>query len=419
MKNIWNKAAAGVLLSGVVLLASCEKNDKGSLEGAVPKSSFTSVVNTTEFPVVVSFTSTSTDAFLYQWNFGDGSSGTGTSPKHTYNRGGTYKVVLTTAGRGGSNVAAPITVVVPDACDNATFSKTFDCAGGGTRVWAFSSEPGAIVKQNTANVVLSTSATLNSCQLDDQFTFSNSYTITYNAAGKTFQNGACGTALDNSSGFVFRPNASGNPQIVLTGKKAFIGTPDSVSNKTYDILEATDTKLRLRGANPDGTFTVFTLVPYNSTAPIKQLLTGGSSKTWLLNNDVDAAIVVGIESNPSAYYAGGKAGSLPACQTDDEYTFSSANVFTYDAKAETLSAAKGYSCSAPESGTSPFIFGPASGTGLAQFTLTRAGAFIGATDASPTERVYRVISIDDKKMTLRAGSGSGGGTVFDIKLVAK
>jgi PKD repeat protein len=418
MKNILRTAVLGVLMTPL-LLTSCKKaGDDSKLEGPVPTSTFTSQVNTTEFPTVVSFTSTSTAGFLYQWNFGDNSIASGPTVMHTYPRGGSYQVELTTAGRGGTGISAKQTVTIANPCANATFSKVVNCAGSGIRVWAFSSQPGAIVRETAGGVPISTSTTLPACQLDDQFSFSSAFTINYNSAGQTFQNGACGASLNFATDFVFRPNASGNPQIVLKGKKTFLGLTDSVVNKTYDVLEATDTRLRLRGTNPDGTRTTLTFAPYDATAPYKLLLTGGSSKTWLLDNAADAPIVVGTEAAPTAYFAGVLAGKLPACQSDDEYTFSNTDIFSYDAKAETFSA-NGYSCQAPQTGTSPFVFGPSAGTGLAQFTLTRMGAFIGATDASVTERVYRILSIDAQHMVLRAGSGLNGGTVFTIKLVAK
>ncbi|MCB2406512.1 PKD domain-containing protein [Hymenobacter lucidus] len=418
MKHIFRLAVLG-LLAAPVLLTSCEKDAKDyELEGAVPQSSFTFQANTTEYPTVVSFTSTAQDGFVYQWNFGDNSIGAGDKVQHTYARPGSYMVELITAGKGGTGISAKQTVVIPDACTNATFSNLVGCAAGGIKVWSLSNEPGAIIKESASGSQISSSTTLDPCQLDDQFSFSNGFTLNYESAGKTYQNGACGSSRNNSGNFVFRPN-NGSPQIVLKGNKSFIGLADSVVNKTYDILEATASKLRLRGTNPDGTRTIVTLMPYDATAPYKQLLTGGSSKTWMLDNAADAPITVGTEASPLAYFAGVKPGELPTCQSDDEYTFSTNNTFSYDAKAETFSAGAGYICKAPETGTSPYVFGPAAGAGLAQFVLSRSGAFIGATDASPTERVYRILEITDKKMTIRAGSGSAGGTVFTIKMVAK
>ena len=419
MKNILHVVVLG-LLSAPLLLTSCKKaEDDYKLEGPVPQSSFTYAVNTTEYPVVVTYTATSQDGFVYQWKFGDNSLGSGATVTHTYARGGTYDVELITGGRGGTGISKKQTVVVPDGCADATFSKLVDCAGSGIRVWSLSGDAGAIVTLDASGKQLSASTTLNDCQLDDQFAFSNSYSVNYESAGQTFQNGTCGSSLNNASAFVYRPNPSGNPQIVLKGDNSFLGTADPVVNKTYDILEVTDAKLRLRGTNPDGTFTVVTFTPYDATAPVKRLLTGGSSKTWKLDNAADAAITVGTEAEPTKYYAGGAANSLPDCQADDEYTFSVDNILSYDAKGQTLSVQKGRVCSDPETGTTPYTFGPAAGTGKAQLKLARKGAFIGPTDASVDEQIYRILSIDDKHMVVRAGSGLNGGTVFDIKMIAK
>ncbi|TGE27655.1 PKD domain-containing protein [Hymenobacter metallicola] len=419
MKNIFRLTALG-LLAAPLLLSSCEKDAKDyELEGPVPQSNFTFQANTTEFPTVVSFTSTTQDGFIYQWNFGDNSIGSGATVQHTYARPGSYQVELTAAGRGGTGISAKQAVTIPDACANTTFANLVGCAGSGVRVWSLSNDPGAIIREAANGSQISASGTLLPCQLDDQFSFTNNFTINYESAGATFQSGTtCGKSLNHSGNFVFRPN-NGNPQIVLKGNKSFIGVADSVVNKTYDILEASDTKLRLRGTNPDGTRTIVTLTPYDATAPYKRLLTGGSSKTWMLDDNADAPITVGTEANPLEYFAGVKAGELPDCQADDEYTFSMTNTLNYDAKTETFSAAAGYTCKAPETAATPFVFGPSAGAGLAQFILSRKGAFIGATDASPTEQVYRILSIDENKMTIRAGSGANGGTVFTIKMVAK
>ncbi|MEJ7663832.1 MAG: hypothetical protein WKG07_32015 [Hymenobacter sp.] len=58
----------------------------------------------------------------------------------------------------------------------------------------------------------------------------------------------------------------------------------------------------------------------------------------MLDNTVAAPIVVGNEGNLSAYFPGVPLGGLPACQADDEYTFTSDGKFTYDAKGETFVA---------------------------------------------------------------------------------
>ena len=305
----------------------------------------------------------------------------------------------------------------PSICGNAGFAVLTACGGSGATSWTLSELPDAIVKLSASGTMLSSSTTLTACQLDDQFSFTNVFTYAYDAGAGTFANGACGTALTGNSDFIYKPNGSLG-QIVLQRNKAFIGLPDSVVNKTYDILEATATRLRLQGTNPDGTKTVTTYMPQLSALDRAKLyLTGGSTRTWTLDNTQANAIAVGTESAPGAYNLSGSAGSLPACQVDDEYTFTTANDFTYDAKGQTFTAGV-YACLAGRTdNNTTYTFGPASGAGLAQFMLAKTNSFIGVTDA-PTSRVYRILAIDNQHMTLRAGSSTDP-VVFTFLMKAK
>lgn len=406
-----------LVLAGAAALAACRKDGVTTLEGPVPTPNFTVALNTAQYPVVATFTNTTTDAFLYQWDFGDGSPlVSGQNVTHTYKVPGSYRVKLTAAGRGGTGFSPQMPVVIPTICGNAAYAVLTACGGTGATSWTLSDQPGAVVRLSASGAVLSTSPVLNACQLDDVFSFANTFAYGYDAGAGTYANGTCGAAQTGNSDFLYRPNGALG-QIVLLRNKSFIGLPDSVVNKTYDIVEATATRLRLQGTNPDGTKTVTTYIPQLSALDrAKQYLTGGSSRTWLLDNTVAQTIAVGNEAAPSSYYPGGALGSLPACQADDEYTFTSTNTFAYDAKAETFVAGV-YACQAPRSDNTTFTFGPASGTGIAQFVLGKAGTFIGVTDA-PVSRIYRILSIDNQHLVLRAG-GPSDDPLFTIKMRVK
>jgi hypothetical protein len=329
-------------------------------------------------------------------------------------------VRLTEAGRGGTAATPQTDVVIPSLCGQAGFSALVNCQNNAAsaRVFTYSNDAGAIKHLDANNNVISSSAanSLTSCQADDQFTFSGtSASYTYEANGGTYAGTTCGDAKSGSGSYVYKPGTGGSlGQIVLQKEGSFIGEAVAVPSLTYDIIEASSTVLRLRGTLADGTKTEVTLVPYDAVARVKQLLTKGTQKTWKLDNTQATAIVVGTEAEPTKYFAGGVVGSLPACQADDEFTFSAADVYTYDAKAETL-VAGGVGCQAPLSTTSPFTMGPADGAGLAQFVLGKAGTFIGITDAP--DLTYRILAITETSMLLRAGKNNG--TVFTMKLIAK
>ena len=61
----------------------------------------------------------------YSWNFGDNTSGTGATPKHSYVVGGTYSVVLTVTDNGGktNSVTRSVTVTSPNAAPKAAFTS--------------------------------------------------------------------------------------------------------------------------------------------------------------------------------------------------------------------------------------------------------------------------------------------------------
>ncbi len=426
------RTALVLLLTLGLGAVGCEKNDSGSLDGPVPAPTFTYTLDASQFPVVASFTTTTADAFLAQWDFGDGTPlVTGASVTHVYRRPGSFEARLIVAGRGGTGTSPVQVVDVPTACDNAAFNNLTGCANGGNRAWTISDQLGGITRLDAGGSVIfqSSPGSLNPCQSDDEFSFASTFNYNYNSNGGTFKDGVCGTALDAVSDFVFRPNPGGLPQLVLQANRVFIGLPDSVVNKTYEIVQADASVLRLQGTNPDGSRTIVTYRPQLSGLDrARDMLTGGSTKTWLLDNTVAAAITVGTEGNPTEYYAGAPVGGLPACQADDEYMFTLAGEFTYnpfmetsvgvDQTTGTIPGPGVYACKPPRPSTSAYTLTAPVGTGLAQLKLANPLSFIGVTDLQLATASYRILSISPTKMTIR-GVRTDDVAVFTLKMRAR
>src|SRR5208283_685730 len=69
-----------------------------------PVASFTESYTTGAAPLTVQFTDQSTESpTLWEWSFGDGSTGTAENPSHTYTAAGTYTVTLTATNTEGSS----------------------------------------------------------------------------------------------------------------------------------------------------------------------------------------------------------------------------------------------------------------------------------------------------------------------------
>lgn len=274
---------------------------------------------------------------------------------------------------------------------------------------------------NKAGVLLlSGTLLLAACKKDDQGTLegpvpATTFTTTQTQVGLTTE--VTFTAAPNPDAFLYEWEfGDGNG----TDGRGSVATGQTVKH-VYTKGGTFKAQLITAGRGGQSFSPTKDIVIASTLSLVKQYLTGGTSRTWKLDNSVVAPITVGpSDADPTSYYAGNpKAGDLPACQADDEYTFSDANVFTYDAKGQTFVA--GGACDAPRNVSTPFTFGAATGNGVAQIALTATTApkpapFIGVTD-SPS-LVYRILSINDKNMVIRAGS-TAGGLVFDLKLVAK
>ena len=271
MKTIWNKAA-WALAAGPLLFAACKKNDKGELSGPAPQASYTvSAPKTVGLTSQVTFTSTSADGFLYQWDFGDGTTGSGQTVTHTYQAGGTIKTQLTVAGRGGTGSATQ-NVVLPTVSDAVKQLLT----GGSAKTWVLQNDTTAAITVGPSDSDVvgyyagGAANSLPACQADDEYTFSNSNTLTYNSKGKTFVAGAANCddaknkAMDYTDSYGFGPaTGSGFAQLDLSATptagtaRPFIGVTDA-PDFTYRITRITANRMTIR-AGKSTSNTVFEL----------------------------------------------------------------------------------------------------------------------------------------------------------------
>lgn len=428
------KIAPIAALTITVLLIQCKKADldlNGSSSTAAFTFAQTPASDTLPYPYTINFTSTGSEGFLYQWNFGDGSNlSPEKNPSHTYAVGGAYTVSLTTVGTNGSNTTATVVGVV-DGCANPIFNRLTKCAEG---EWTWSADADAIkvLSPDATQVFFAGGAA--TCQVDDVFKFNKDGNFIYDAKGQTFsaQNGfSCIDARANATKYKLVVKAGQTPKIILDGNiagglKPFIGTTDVVDSNQYKIQSITDDNMVLRGVitGTGGQIIEIKLVKLVALTldGVKLLLTGPVSKSWRLDPAAGAnPIVVGTEGNPTEYFAGGPLD--PNCQSDDVFTFKASNQLTYNANGATFNGgniAPNFNCGADRSYTdAAFTFAATTGGVAGRGTIQLAGAvparFIGVTDV-PAENTYRILDITATKMTLRAGNGTG--TIFTFKFVA-
>ena len=135
-------------------------------EDITPSADFTANPTTGNAPLTVQFTDLSTGSpTSWSWNFGDGQTSAEKSPSHTFTNAGTYTVVLTASGSGGSSTNnMKITVnpaSVPVAADftanptsgNAPLTVQFTdkSTGASSRSWNFGDGSATSSDQNPSH----------------------------------------------------------------------------------------------------------------------------------------------------------------------------------------------------------------------------------------------------------------------------
>lgn len=200
--------------------------------------------------------STSSNAFGYQWDKGNGNFVKGIQNDTAYfPLKGNYTVRLRAFGRGGYDTATQsVTITVDDLLNNATFKLLTG------KTWVLNPAAGANAitvgtEGNPAEYF--GGGALADCQIDDTYSFSTDLKLTYTANGATFNGGniapnySCGTDRSYSNlSFTFEPGVTagaGIASITLPGAVPtnFIGVTD-ISSNHYRIISISPTAMVLR-----------------------------------------------------------------------------------------------------------------------------------------------------------------------------
>jgi len=184
-----------------------------------------------------------------------------------------------------------------------------------------------------------------------------------------------------------------------------------------------DVKLYAYGKGGYDIATLKIAVEEDALAPIlnSDIFKKLTAHPWKLDSENGGAITVGTENDPKEYFGGG---SLADCQIDDVYTFAFVDddfKISYNANGATYNAGNVQPNNAcgPDLSYNKVTFTYStivSGAGIATITLPGVppSTFIGVTDVSSNN--YRIISISDTEMILRAGKANE--TVFQYRFVA-
>ncbi len=421
MKNNYLK----ILLIAAVVNSSCTKTEP-SLTGTASVADFSFVENaatsdTLPYPIAITFTNNSTDAFMYQWNFGDNTSLSGVAnPVHYYSGGGTYDVRLTSVGGNGNNSVTK-KLYIEGACKFPFFKNLADC--GSSTKWTWSNDGDAIKVLSADATQVYFAGAAASCQVDDVYTFGSDGSFGYENNGLTFdaqQGFSCQPDIPNAKTFKVVVKDGQMPVLILAPiegatRSPFIGTNDVVADNKYTVMSYDDNNMTLRSVLADGALLEVKMKKV-VTLSLDQVFTLLTAHSWRLDSLNAAPIVVGTEAAPTSYFSGGP---LADCQKDDWYTFATDKKLNYNANGSTFIAPP-YSCGDDLSYANiDFTYGAVSGVaGIAQFRLPLAtNIFFGTTDSPSGINLYRILEISDTKMLVRAGDGSS--TVWTMKFVTQ
>jgi hypothetical protein len=195
-------------------------------------------------PLTVKIENKSQNAESYQWDFGDGNTSNDANiNSYTYQKSGNYTIALRTV---AGEEQTPNFRVSFSLIDPAIFH------GGAEKIWVFDdsdTEPSYFVERNG---LIAFEYTLLSCELNDQYTFSNNRRFTNANEGdaRIIQQGGECRQVATPPNVAFSLSRQSNSIISLAIPGSYLGDIDS--GPLYNIRSISETKMTLSftRANP-------------------------------------------------------------------------------------------------------------------------------------------------------------------------
>ena len=259
------------LFISILLLgfASCDPQQDGAVDIGLPPAEATfSIEETGEFNTYM-LISTTPEAFLFQWDLGNGATATGETVEVRYANMGDYEVTLTAFNKGGSATSKQTIQVDEDApVDCYNFEELKFITNCDTKTWRLIPAAGALFigpDDGTGTTWFASSeddVDVRACQFDDEWTFSVDGAMVYDTKGDIWGEDYLGFNFecvatadlgapvadwgDGTHLFDVTAPTNGEPaKLTVTGSGAFIGLPKvtngmevgfPVNQTIYDII---------------------------------------------------------------------------------------------------------------------------------------------------------------------------------------
>lgn len=291
----WN--IVGLLAFILIGLAQCNPYQESKIDiGDPAAASFTVAADTGANSYIL--TANSDEAFLFQWDLGNGSTATGSEVTVFYQFQGNYQVTLTAFSKGGHSSTSKVITVDQDAplpCTGVVKSLT----GCGSKSWVLDPSGGALIVGPNDRSTIWWQATAQTtgerpCAFDDEYIFSEDGTFEYKTNGDKWVDDEGGAPwpsdiglpigcaddaqwpakytdwLSGTHNFLISESAT-DTTITVNGTGAHlglykVGNPGTVSTPqssiTYSVVHASDTALSVEIEVPNiGGYWQFNFVP--------------------------------------------------------------------------------------------------------------------------------------------------------------